>query len=184
MRALGIDPGLANFGISVVDWDITISEARPIARSARVFTTAKDHDAQRVSDDDLSRITALVQRVDESIKLVKPDCIAAETYTVFTTKMAKHGWKVAIVYGAIMASAVLHGIPFYPVMPNEVKRKVALYSGASKEGVMRAAIAQIDDLGSLLAQVKVSLRDHAADAAAIALIGLRSHAAREKGQSG
>lgn len=175
MRALGIDPGLANFGISVVDWDVTTPDAKPVARSARVFTTAKDSDAQRVTDDDLSRVTSLVQRLDEAVRLIKPDCIAAETYTVFAKKMAKHGWKVAIVYGAVMSLAVVHGIPFYPVMPGEVKRKVALYSGADKEGVMRAAIAQIDDLGALLAQVKTSLRDHAADAAAIALIGLRTH---------
>jgi len=172
VRALGIDPGLRNFGISVLDYD---GVTRPVARAARVFETRPNHDEGRITDDDLARVNDLCRRLSEAIDLTKPDCMAAETYRVYTTKAAKDGWKVAYIYGMIVAVAYGKGIPFYAVTPGDVKRRIGGSSSASKEAVMRNAIATVDQLDGLLLNLNKSVRDHASDAAGIALLALQLH---------
>lgn len=167
---LGLDPGTANLGLAVLEY--IPGTGKPRVLTAEHHTTKVNHDAVTVVEDDLVRLRALTDVVRNAIDVYKPDVIAAETYIVFSQHAVKTGWKVAYSYSMTAVLAHLHGIPFRPIRPQEIKRKVAHASGASKDDVARAVCGYVVGLEARLNAVPRNKREHISDACAIALLGL------------
>ena len=146
---LGIDPGIANTGWSIVEGGTNYS----LLETGLIKTKPSMETADRVT----TIMTGLIEKL-ESI-----DLIAAEL--VFFGKNITSAMLTANVIGAIMFEARRREIPFYEVTPQEAK--AALGMGASTPK------AKIQDRVSRLFDKK--LNQHTADSVCIGIAGIMQH---------
>jgi Holliday junction resolvasome RuvABC endonuclease subunit len=177
MRALGIDCGLRNLGLAVVeveDSDKTLS-----AIAARVVVTVPDKTKKhtRTASADLYRYKELHNAITRAIERTKPDVIGIETYVIpgpAVQKVGGNAWKVTAVYGLAIGIALSHSIPVFPFSPAEAKKLATGKASASKQHViegMQQKIANITDIVEAAVPQK-SLWEHAYDASAHAMLAL------------
>ena len=106
------------------------------------------------------RLAWLHERLERTIRELKPDCAAIET--PFVSRNAKAALAVGQAQAAAMIAAAASGVPVALYTPGEVKKAVADHGGASKEQVRDMARA-------LLGMDEPPATTDAADAIAVAI---------------
>lgn len=124
MRILGIDPGFAITGYSIVDY---IGNKFNLETSGAILTEAKTSFPLR-----LERIN---KELDNIIKQYNPDAMAIEE--LFFNNNAKTAINVAQARGVILVTARQNNLNIYEYTPLQVKQAVTGYGRADKIQVQR-----------------------------------------------
>jgi len=122
MKILGIDPGMAIVGYSLIEFD---GEKCTLLNSGSIQTSKNDRESQRLLEifNDMSQI----------VELYKPDVASIEKLYYFknqTTVMP-----VSHARGVILTVLEKFGIPIYEYTPMEVKQVLTGYGRADKKEV-------------------------------------------------
>ena len=138
MRILGIDPGYAITGYSIIDY---IGNKFNLIDSGAVTTKAG-----------LSfpvRLTKIYDDVSDIIDTYKPDAIAIEE--LFFNNNAKTAINVAQARGIVLTVGCKKNIPTYEYTPLQIKQAVAGYGRADKIQVQKMVktILNVDKLPKL-----------------------------------
>lgn len=152
MIVLGIDPGISNLGIGVVEGDG--NRARYV--HAEVVRTRHGNPAA-------ARVRALYDAVDKAIQAYAPEAMAVESQ--FFYRQNELAYKVGWAMGAVFLAASRAKLDVFQYGPMEVKRALVGTGNADKRQVafmVRALLGMKQTPGS----------SHAADALAIALTHL------------
>jgi len=150
-RCLGIDPGLANTGWSVVSRQ----------KSGRFQHVASGVIRTESSACDAVRYATIYNAVNALISEHTPDVLSIES--VYFNKNVSSCLSTASVIGVIRLAAELSPLPSIQVTPQQVKAAVC--------GVGRASKAQVQKMVAKVLRVDIQ-NAHAADAAAVAMAGL------------
>ena len=124
MRILGIDPGYAITGYSIIDY---IGNKFKLITSGAVLTEAG------VSFP--LRLEKIYKELEEIIKTYKPDAMSVEE--LFFNNNAKTAINVAHARGVILVVARVNGIATYEYTPLQIKQAVVGYGRADKMQVQR-----------------------------------------------
>lgn len=154
MRILGIDPGIATIGFSVLDTD----RGKQNLLCCGVITTPA---ATSLS----SRLERIYSDLKELIESYSPEAMAVEEL-FFNTNITT-GISVAHGRGVILLAAYQAGLSVFEYTPSQVKQAVVGYGKAEKRQV-------IDMVTRILHLPSPPKPDDAADAVAIALCHARS----------
>ncbi len=149
MRILGIDPGLAIVGYSILDIN---SEINTLSASGSIQTDKNKTDAQRL----LEIETDLQTIIDK----YKPDAAGVEK--LFYFKNQKTVIPVAEARGVILSVLQKNNIPIGEFTPIEVKQIITGYGRATKDEVARVVKMSIN-------YKKLPKLDDTVDSIAIAL---------------
>ena len=98
MRAIGVDPGISNSGLSVVNWD----RQRYALSHAETITTAASLEIP-------ARVSLICEKVSDAIQTFNPDLLAIEG--VYFNKNVSSAISTAIVIGACVQIANDANIP-------------------------------------------------------------------------
>ena len=154
MRILGIDPGLATVGFSVVD-----SEKNKMKLVTCGVISTPAHTSLS------SRLDRIYNDMEELIKTFNPDVMSIEEL-FFNTNITT-GIAVAHARGVILLAAYKLGVRVYEYTPLQVKQAVVGYGRAEKKQV-------IDMVKRILNLPAAPKPDDAADAVALAICHARS----------
>jgi len=155
MRILGVDPGTAIIGYSILD--LENGEYKLIDYGC--IYTDKD-------DDMPTRLMQIYDRLDTIIKLYKPVQMAIEDLYFF--KNQKTVIKVGQARGVINVVAKKNGLDIFDYTPLQVKMGVASYGRATKK--------QIQEMVKMILKIsEIPKPDDAADAIAIAITHFNSN---------
>ena len=160
MRVLGIDPGFAITGYSIIDY---IGNKFKLIDSGAVLTKAGVSFPQRLTKiyDDLNLI----------IDQYNPDAIAVEE--LFFNQNTKTAINVAQARGIILIVGCKRGIPTFEYTPLQVKQAVTGYGRADKMQVQRM-------VQSILKVDKVPKLDDITDSMAIGICHAHSQKFAQK----
>lgn len=150
-RCLGIDPGLANTGWSVVSRKKSGGFQHIASGVIRTESSACD----------AVRYATIYNAVNALIAEHTPDVLSIER--VYFNKNVSSCLSTSSVIGVILLAAELAQMPSIQVRPQAVKAAVT--------GVGRASKAQVQKMMAKLLRVDIK-NGHAADAAAVAMAGL------------
>ena len=154
MRILGIDPGIATIGFSLL---INQRNSYNLERCGVITTPAHT----RLS----ARLNSIYMDLTELIQTLKPDCVSVEEL-FFNTNITT-GISVAHGRGVILLACEQQGIPIFEYTPLQVKQAVTGYGRAEKKQVMEM-------VRRLCSLQEVPRPDDAADAVALAICHARS----------
>lgn len=157
-RELGLDPGYGRLGWAVVEE--AGSQLKLLGVGCLQTKAAEPFEA---------RLLAVKAAVAELCERWKPEECALET--LFFSKNVKTAMRVAEARGVIRLGLAEAGVPAHEVAPSAVKLALTGSGSAPKDQVGRMVV-------RLLGLSGIPKPDDAADAAAIALAGLRSRALR------
>ena len=165
MRILGLDPGIATVGFSILDSN---GGQQRLVTCGVITTPAHTPLA--------SRLDQIYTDLEEVICHFHPDVMAVEEL-FFNTNITT-GISVAQGRGIILLCAYRAGLELYEYTPLQVKQAVVGYGRAEKQQVM-------DMVKRILNLPAVPKPDDAADAVAIALCHARSSTSllRQKGDT-
>ncbi len=124
MRILGIDPGFAITGFSIIDY---VGNKFKLITSGAILTEAHTSFP--------SRLKKIYTELNEIIDKYKPDAMAIEE--LFFNNNAKTAINVAQARGVILVVAKLNNVPIYEYTPLQVKQAVVGYGRADKIQVQR-----------------------------------------------
>ena len=124
MRILGIDPGFAITGFSVIDYE---GNKFKLITSGAILTEA--HTSFPL------RLEQIYNQLNQIITEYKPDAMAIEE--LFFNNNAKTAINVAQARGVILVTAKLNKVPIYEYTPLQVKQAVVGYGRADKMQVQR-----------------------------------------------
>lgn len=124
MRILGIDPGFAITGFSVIDYE---GNKFKLITSGAILTEA--HTSFPL------RLEQIYNQLNNIITEYKPDAMAIEE--LFFNNNAKTAINVAQARGVILVTAKLNKVPIYEYTPLQVKQAVVGYGRADKMQVQR-----------------------------------------------
>ena len=124
MRILGIDPGFAITGYSIIDY---IGNKFHLETSGAILTEA--HTSFPL------RLEKINKDLDDIIKTYKPDAMAIEE--LFFNNNAKTAINVAQARGVILVTARQNNLNIYEYTPLQVKQAVTGYGRADKIQVQR-----------------------------------------------
>ena len=154
MRVLGIDPGIATIGFSVLNYE----NNRFLLERCGVITTPAHTSLA-------SRLNRIYEDTGELLRLFTPDAVSIEEL-FFNTNITT-GIAVAHGRGAILLACERAVIDIYEYTPMQVKQAVVGYGSATKH--------QVQDMTKRLLHLSAMPKpDDAADAIAIALCHARS----------
>lgn len=122
MKILGIDPGMAIVGYSVIDFD---GDDVKLLNSGSIKTSKNNSESQRLVEI-FEDITTLIDKY-------KPDIASIEK--LFFFKNQKTVMPVAAARGVIMMALEKQGVPTYEYTPMEVKQTLTGYGRADKKEV-------------------------------------------------
>lgn len=154
LRILGIDPGLATIGFSIIDTDKNTIKFITCGVISTPAHTSLSSRLDRIFDD-----------MNDLIQSFKPDVMSIEEL-FFNTNITT-GISVAHARGVILLAAYRAGIAVYEYTPLQVKQAVVGYGRAEKKQV----IEMVKRIFNLPAAPKP---DDAADAVALAICHARS----------
>lgn len=154
LRILGIDPGLATVGFSIVD----VEKSRMKLVTCGVISTPAHTSLS-------SRLDRIFEDMNELISSFDPDVMSIEEL-FFNTNITT-GIAVAHARGVILLSAYRAGVQVFEYTPLQVKQAVVGYGRAEKNQV-------IDMVRRILALPAAPKPDDAADAVALAICHARS----------
>ena len=150
-KVIGIDPGLANCGWSVV---VRNRSGKFILMDQGCIKTAS-------SFDEGSRLLQIYQQITELLHVHAPNAVAIER--VFHNKNVTSSLTTAAAIGVIQLGAAQLGLDVSMFTPQQVKAAVCGHGGADKASVKKFV--------EKLTGVPVKNR-HAADAVAVTIAGL------------
>ena len=154
LRILGIDPGLATVGFSIVD----VEKSKMKLVTCGVISTPAHTSLS-------SRLDRIFEDMNELISSFSPDVMSIEEL-FFNTNITT-GIAVAHARGVILLSAYRAGVQVFEYTPLQVKQAVVGYGRAEKNQV-------IDMVRRILALPAAPNPDDAADAVALAICHARS----------
>lgn len=154
LRILGIDPGLATVGFSIVD----VEKSKMKFVTCGVISTPAHTSLS-------SRLDRIFDDMNELISSFDPDVMSIEEL-FFNTNITT-GIAVAHARGVILLSAYRAGVQVFEYTPLQVKQAVVGYGRAEKNQV-------IDMVRRILALPAAPKPDDAADAVALAICHARS----------
>ena len=154
MRILGIDPGLATVGFSIVD----VEKSRMRLVTCGVISTPAHTSLS-------SRLDRIFEDMNDLISSFSPDVMSIEEL-FFNTNITT-GIAVAHARGVILLSAYRAGVQVFEYTPLQVKQAVVGYGRAEKNQV-------IDMVRRILSLPTAPKPDDAADAVALAICHARS----------
>lgn len=154
LRILGIDPGLATVGFSIVD----VEKSKMKLVTCGVISTPAHTSLS-------SRLDRIFEDMNELISSFSPDVMSSEEL-FFNTNITT-GIAVAHARGVILLSAYRAGVQVFEYTPLQVKQAVVGYGRAEKNQV-------IDMVRRILALPAAPRPDDAADAVALAICHARS----------
>lgn len=155
MRILGLDPGLAIVGYSILD---TVNDEIILNASGSIQTDKNKSDS--------SRLFEIQNDLQTVIDKYKPQTASIEK--LFYFKNQKTVIPVAEARGVILAVLEKNGIPIYEYTPIEVKQMITGYGRASKDEV--AKIVQMSVKYETMPKL-----DDTVDSIAIALCCIRTN---------
>ena len=161
MIILGIDPGLAIVGYGVIEY--TSPKFSTLDHGA-ILTPAHT----KVED----RLVTIYNRLDEIIKMYRPNAIAVEE--LFFNTNQKTVISVAEARGCILLCAKKNNIPIFEYTPLQVKQSVVGYGRAEKKQVIHM-------VKLLLKLEKAPKLDDTCDALAIAVCHANCSNSRMRG---
>lgn len=150
-RILGLDPGLATLGFSILDWSLGTSEAIAALDYGVITTPAK----QPIGD----RLCVIYNDLHALINQWQPDQVAIEKF--FFYRMG-NTILVAQARGVVMLVLAQHQLPLLEFTPAQIKQALTGYGNANKHDVQQAVARE-------LALETLPKPDDAADAIAVAL---------------
>ncbi len=124
MRILGIDPGFAITGYSIIDY---IGNKFKLITSGAVLTEAGESFPLRLEK--------IYRELQEIIENYQPECMSIEE--LFFNNNAKTAINVAQARGVILITARINNLPIYEYTPLQVKQAVTGYGRADKIQVQR-----------------------------------------------
>ena len=138
MRILGIDPGFAITGYSIIDY---IGNKFNLISSGAVTTPAGESFPLR--------LTKIYQDIENIIKEFKPDAISVEE--LFFNNNVKTAINVAQARGIVLVVGCRNNIPTFEYTPLQVKQAVVGYGRADKIQVQKMVktILKVDNLPKL-----------------------------------
>lgn len=171
---VGIDGGLAALGWAA----LRLEPTGEVPHALGVFATAPSARRRHVlaADDNLRRARELARSLAGVLDLYRPAVLALEAMSA--PRNAASAAKLSMSLGVVAALAEARGLPLVAASPQEVKRALCGRLDASKEDVAAAVVRCLPGAGDLLGRVRPGLREHAADAAAVALACLDADAVR------
>ncbi len=149
MRILGIDPGFAITGYSIIDYE---GNRFKLITSGAILTEA--HTSFPL------RLEKIYNDLNEIITEYKPDAMSIEE--LFFNNNAKTAINVAQARGVILVNAKLNNVPIYEYTPLQVKQAVVGYGRADKMQVQRM-------VKMILNEEKLPKLDDTTDSMAIAI---------------
>lgn len=149
MRILGIDPGFAITGYSVIDYE---------GNRFKLITSGAIETKAGVSFP--LRLTKIYDDMQMLVDEYKPDAISVEE--LFFNNNIKTGINVAQARGIVLLVGCKAGIPTYEYTPLQVKQAVVGYGRAEKKQVQKM-------VQSILKVEKVPKLDDITDSMAIAI---------------
>lgn len=154
LRVLGVDPGLANVGLGVVE---------EVRKDARLVGTALLTTSPRQPQGE--RLLTIRRRLAALIDEHAPDVIALEGQ--FLKHQGPTTFRVGQAVGVVLVTAAERGLPVFEYGPEQVKRALV--------GTGRADKAQVAFMVRALLKLDATPeRDHVTDALALALTHLQS----------
>ncbi|MBQ9688649.1 crossover junction endodeoxyribonuclease RuvC [bacterium] len=138
MKILGLDPGMAIVGYSVLDFD---GESFQLLHSGAITTESNKKDSERLLE--------IFEDMCTIIEKYKPD--AASIEKLFFFKNQKTVIPVAEARGVILMALEKYGVPVSEYTPLEVKQILTGYGRAEKKEVeqMVKVILEVDTLPKL-----------------------------------
>lgn len=138
MRILGIDPGFAITGYSIIEY---IGNKFTLIESGAITTKAKTSFQLR--------LTILFDELDSIIKKYKPDAMAVEE--LFFNQNIKTAINVAQARGIVLVVGCKNNVPTFEYTPLQVKQAVVGYGRAEKKQVqqMVKAILKVQEIPKL-----------------------------------
>lgn len=124
MRILGIDPGFAITGYSVIEYN---------GNKFKLITSGAITTQAGVSFP--LRLTAIYDELDALVKMYKPDAISVEE--LFFNQNIKTAINVAQARGIVLVVGCKNNIPTYEYTPLQVKQAVVGYGRAEKKQVQQ-----------------------------------------------
>jgi Holliday junction resolvasome RuvABC endonuclease subunit len=167
--ALGVDPGMANTGLSVVRR--TLQGGYVIEQTALVQSTPGKK-AVRKADDDFRRLELIHKALQELIGRWSPQVIAIETYTPLMGMQGGSAWKTSMVYGMVMGVAISNSRRVVSQTPKDIKAAFTLGKAKGKGDVQAMLLRLVPGLQEHLGKVCAGKREHMADATAHAMLAL------------
>lgn len=164
MRLLGIDPGVAITGYSIVE---EISNDFCLIDSGCIRTKSDLPPEQRLE--------AIYNRVTELITEFKPQALSIEK--IFFSKNVRTAFQVGEARGVIILAASKSSLTLFEYTPLQVKQAVAGYGKADKGQVQRM-------VKMLLRLTEIPAVDDEADAMAVALCHLQNRRYQEAVKGG
>lgn len=150
MIIFGIDPGLADIGWSVVEFNS--GRFQPISYGA--FKTPAGEDLQK-------RILMINTKIASLVKQYKVDCAAIEEI-FFTPHTTVSCLNVSKVIGSLLNTLGSMGIPVRLFTPLQIKQSITGYGAAEKE--------QVQNMVKVLLKLdEIPRPNHAADALSAAI---------------
>lgn len=155
MKILGIDPGMAIVGYSILDFDGTDFV---LLHSGSIKTDSKLSDSKRLLE--------IFNDMCTLIECYKPDMASIEK--IFFFKNQKTIIPVAEARGVIMAALEKYNIPSFEYTPMEVKQILTGYGRADKK--------EVEQMVKIILNVnKLPRLDDTVDSMAIAICHTRQH---------
>jgi len=122
MKILGIDPGLAIVGYSIIEYD---DDTLVLLNSGSIKTSKNNTESQRLLE--------IFEDITTIIEKYKPDIASVEK--LFFFKNQKTVMPVAAARGVLMMALEKCGIPAFEYTPMEVKQRLTGYGRADKKEV-------------------------------------------------
>ena len=151
MIVLGIDPGLANLGLGLIEGDIR--KARHLHHVC--LTTQSAWIMPR-------RLQYIHSEVSRLLAEYQPEAVAIEDQIL--RRQADVAFKVGQAFGVVQLACAQAGVPVHPYGPMQVKRALVGTGRADKEQVIYMVKASLG--------LREIFNNHAADALALALTHL------------
>jgi crossover junction endodeoxyribonuclease RuvC len=164
MRILGIDPGVAITGFSIIEENSSVFSC---IASGCIRTKSDMHAEQRLE--------IIYDKIIELITLYKPQAVSIEK--IFFSKNVRSAFQVGEARGVVILAASKNNLELFQYTPLQVKQAVAGYGKAEKMQVQKM-------VQMLLSLDTIPTVDDEADAMAVALCHLQSRRFQEAVRGG
>lgn len=172
MRCMGIDPGFGTSGVATI---VQTEKGYHCIGVAVIEIKKGDDPKMRITRDDHRRLREFVAFLGDVDKRMGSGIVAYEEYIPRKGKGGGNALKTVRFCGAIVAWAEARGITSYTFVADDLKRNFCGNRKASKADVEAALCLRISGLQQALSGIKKDNREHCADAAGHALLGLALH---------
>lgn len=177
VRVMGIDPGIAFCGVSVIE--VELKNPKPRCLALELMRTSK----QRITldpgeTDDDRRLETMRQALQGYLERWQPTAVAKEIYRPFGAPNSS-GWKTALVDGLVSGMVRAHGAWLLSFTPQAMKKLVTGLPTGPKDAVIKSVGGIVEGCQSLLDYFPAGQREHLADATGHALLGMQSAITRK-----